>query len=244
MANTAALYDETRRTISDLVRALPEDRLHGSVPATPEWSIRDIVCHLAGDVASVLEGDFPREFFQSFGDADTVVTLNKWTGRHIEDRREHSLEEVLSEWEDNSKRVTPMMSADIEWPEGVPVFTDRVLLTDVTVHLHDIYGALGRKDDRDAPGIRIANAGYITTIGWRLGGTGLPPVLFVSGDSERVAGEGEPAATVRADRFEMFRALSGRRNPNQIRAFDWEGDPEPYITYFYPYGIREEALEE
>jgi hypothetical protein len=38
--------------------------------------------------------------------------------------------------------------------------------------------------------------------------------------------------------------MSGRRSPEQIAAYDWDGDAEPYIPYFYPYGARTEALVE
>lgn len=244
MADTAALYDDTRRSISDLVRSLPEEQLATPTPATPNWTVRDVVSHLSGDVACIIVGDFPAEFFASFGEADAVVVLNRWTDGHVESRRDRSLEEVLSEWEDNAKVLTAMMSGDKPWPDGVPGFSDRVILTDLAVHQQDINGALGRDQERDTPLIRIANAGYIATMGWRLATAGLPPLRLVTGDSERVAGDGEPAATVTGSRFELFRALSGRRNPDQIRSYEWDGDPEPYIAYFYPYGIREEALVE
>jgi hypothetical protein len=49
---------------------------------------------------------------------------------------------------------------------------------------------------------------------------------------------------VSADPFELARAVNGRRSPEQIRAFDWEGDPEPFMHLFYPYGPRSEALVE
>ncbi len=242
MADAVQIYDDTRIKISDLVRGLPDGDLDRDVPATAGWSIRDVVCHLSGDVACLIEGDFPREFFESFGDADAVVSLNRWTDGHIEARRDRSLEEVLSEWETNAEVFTSMASGERPWPEGVLGFSELVLLTDATVHLHDIYGALGRTDERDGAGIRLANAGYIAVMGWRLAASGLPPLRVVADDSERLAGDGEPAATVRASRFEMFRALSGRRGPDQIRAFEWEGYAEPYIPFFYPYGIRQEAL--
>jgi hypothetical protein len=72
----------------------------------------------------------------------------------------------------------------------------------------------------------------------------IPPLRFDVGDKSYTAGEGEAAATVHASRFELFRAMSGRRSPEQIRAYRWEGDADPYIPYFYPYGARGDALHE
>lgn len=244
MADLGATYDDTRRKISEYVRALDERDLERRLPAAPEWTVRDVIAHLAGDVACILAGDFPQEFFAAFGEPDGVASLNRWTHSQVESRRSRSLDDVLDEWETESKVIVEMMDGSRPWPEGIPPFGSIILLTDVTVHQQDIYGAFGEERDRDAPAIRIANAGYIVGMGWRLAPAGIPPLRVVSGDSERTTGEGEPAATVRASRFEMFRALSGRRNPDQIAAYDWDGDPTPYLPYFYPYGVRREALVE
>ena len=51
-------------------------------------------------------------------------------------------------------------------------------------------------------------------------------------------------ASLRVSRFELFRALSGRRSPAQIRAWDWTGEPDPYLSMFAPYGVRADALVE
>jgi hypothetical protein len=42
-----------------------------------------------------------------------------------------------------------------------------------------------------------------------------------------VAGEGDPACTLRTTRFEVFRAVTGRRSLAQLRSYDW--DPEPRV---------------
>jgi hypothetical protein len=123
-------------------------------------------------------------------------------------------------------------------------FAGHALLTDLAVHQQDIYGAMGVVKDRDAAAIGIGFASYVGGVGLRIGAAGGPSLRFVTEHKERVAGDGEPAATVRAPRFELFRALSGRRSPDQVRAYDWDGDPEPFLELFYPYGLREAALVE
>lgn len=244
MADAASVFEEARKNLTGLLRGLSRDERITSVPATPGWTIRDIASHLAGDASAVIAGDFPREFFESFGDPRGVETLNAWTADHVSSRADRTLEDVLDEWDVSSRTLVSMMRGETPWPAEMPPFTDRVLLTDLGVHQQDIYGALGLRKEREGPLVRMATAGYVAIIAFRLVGTDLPPLRVVAGDSERSAGEGEPGATVRADRFEMFRALSGRRSPEQISAFDWTGDATPYIPYFYPYGIREQALVE
>ena len=244
MAEVFEIYEELRQEISDLVAGLDPEQLETPVPATQGWTIRDVVTHLAADASCVISGDFPREFFEFFGDETTIVSLNEWTARQLEERRDHSLEEILQEWKSSATQLTAMMRGEQEWPDGTIVFADRVLLTDAVVHQQDILGALGIERGREAVAIKLALSAYVVGMGWRLAPTGIAPLRFDVGDKSYVAGDGEPGATVRAPRWELFRAMSGRRSPEQIAAYEWEGEAEPYIPYFYPYGIRQEALSE
>jgi uncharacterized protein (TIGR03083 family) len=244
MADIADLYEQLRNEISELVAGLDPQQLETPAPATPGWTIKNIVTHLAGDASSVLAGDFPSEFFEAFGEPAAVTKVNNWTARQLEEREGRSLEDLLQEWKVSGTEVAAMMRGTKPWPEGTMVFADRVLLTDTAVHRQDIFGALGIERARDSAPIKIGLTGYIATMGWRLAAAKLPPMGVDVGDKTYTAGEGEPAATVHGDRFELFRAMSGRRSPDQIRAYGWDGDPEPYIPYFYPYGIRKDPLTE
>lgn len=242
MADSALLFREGRRKVAGLARGLTNDDLLSPVPATPGWTIRDIIGHLAGDSACVIAGDLPDAYFANFGDPSVVGVLNDWTAAQVSERAHLPLDAVLTEWEASATTIEKMMSGERSWPDGLPMFVDRVLLTDLGVHQQDIYGALGFVRDREDPLIRIATAGYVASMGFRLSAAGLPPLEVSAGDSVRQTHPGKVEARVSGSRFEIFRALSGRRNPDQVRAFDWEGDPEPYIPYVYPYGIRTEAL--
>ncbi len=244
MGDIADVYRETREAISSFVSELPEDKLELTVPATPKWTIRDVISHLTGDVERTIAGDFPMNFFQNFGEAAGVVELNEWTDAMVAARKDRSLTEVLEEWERESKQLEEMMRDSDKAPEGVPFIAGNVLVTDIGVHQQDIYGALGIERDRDSAPIKIGSSGYVVSMGWRLGPAGIPPLRLEMGEKIAQTNDGEPGATVRAPRWEFFRAMSGRRSPDQVRTYDWEGDPEPYIPYFYPYGMREEALVE
>jgi uncharacterized protein (TIGR03083 family) len=244
MGDIAEVFEELRRDVVSFVESLPEEDLQRRLPAAPGWTVRDVIAHLAGDADGVNVNDFPRQFFDSFGDEAVVVILNKWTQHHVEDRKDMSLEEVLKEWDESAARLVSTMRGDTPWPDNVPPFADRVLLTDLAVHQQDIFGAFGIDRARDAAPIRIATAGYVAILGMRLSGAGIPPLTLDAGEKVYLAGDGNPGATVKASRFEFFRALSGRRSPEQILAYEWDGDPEPYVPFFYPYGIRKEALVE
>lgn len=244
MAEIAELYERVREDVSETVAGLEPDALARPAPATPEWTIKDIVAHLAADATCAIAGDFPKQFFEAFGEEAAVVVLNDWTSRQVEERKDRSLEDLLQEWKASGHELAAMMRGERPWPDDGFMFADRVLLTDATVHQQDIFGALGVERDRESAPIKIGLSGYIITMGWRLGSAGIPPLRFDVGDKSYMAGDGEPGATVAATRFEFFRAMSGRRSPEQIAAYEWKGDSEPYIPYFYPYGIRQDALVE
>jgi uncharacterized protein (TIGR03083 family) len=244
MADIADLYEGIRNEISEFVSGLEPQQQETPAPATPGWRIRDIVAHLAADATCVSSGDFPRAFFDAFGEPDAVALVNDWTAGQLKEREGRSLEELLQEWKMSGTEIAAMMRGESPWPKDTLGFADRILLTDAAVHQQDIYGALGIDRARESVPVKIGLSGYIVTMGWRLAPAGLSPLRFDLGEKSYTAGEGAPGATVSASRFELFRAMSGRRNPEQIAAYKWVGDPEPYIPYFYPYGIRQDALVE
>lgn len=243
MSDIADVYEETRLSIAELVRS-HEDELDRPVPATPEWQVRDVVAHVVGNVEGILQGDFPSEFFGAFGDPDAIVSLNEWTDRYVNARRARPLEEILKDWDDLTPQLLSMMRGDTPWPDGVLSFADRALTTDLGVHEQDLYGAFGVNADRDGAVIKIGSSGYVTVLGMRLQSAGVGALAIEVPGKRWLAGGDDAEVTLRIDRFELFRALSGRRSADQVRAYDWSGDPEPFLPYFYPYGVREDSLVE
>ena len=244
MAELADVYEVTRKELSNFVSSLPEKDLRRPVPATPTWSIHDVIAHMSGALACVASGDFPREFFLAIGSKEGIALINEWTERQVEDRRERPIQDLLDEWESATASIAPMIRGDVPWPDQVFPFAGYVLMTDLAIHQQDIYGALGVVKDREEAPISIGFSTYVSGIDLRIQSEGGPSIRFVTEDKEKVAGQEEPAATVRGSRFELFRALSGRRSLDQIRKYEWEGDPEPFLKFFYPYGVREEPLVE
>jgi hypothetical protein len=117
-------------------------------------------------------------------------------------------------------------------------------VTDLAVHAQDVRGALGVPGDRDSAGVSVSLASYAAALGLRLAINGLPPLRIRYGAKERVAGQGDPGATWEGDRFEIVRALSGRRSRDQILAMTWTGDPTPYAPLIPAYGPRTDPIVE
>jgi hypothetical protein len=54
-------------------------------------------------------------------------------------------------------------------------------------------------------------------------------------------GAGERVASIRGERYELFRCLGGRRSESQIRALQWEGDIDailPIVSRYPPKSTR------
>jgi hypothetical protein len=98
--------------------------------------------------------------------------------------------------------------------------------------------------DRNAPATALGPRIYARWLGQRLAQRGRPALRLRPGGQEWVEGTGVPAATLVADPFELFRALSGRRSLDQVRALAWDGDPAPYLDLFAPYPMPASPLVE
>ncbi|MDQ3984915.1 MAG: maleylpyruvate isomerase family mycothiol-dependent enzyme [Actinomycetota bacterium] len=245
MGDLGDVYDKARTDVAQIVSELSETELARRVPATPDWTIKDVVAHLTGIAERAVAGDFPVEFFGAYGQDKGVRVLNDWTDRQVSARAGADLHDILMEWEKHAGALVPMIRGDAEWPQGAPAFGDRMLITDIAAHLHDVYGALGLKKGRGDPPVKIGLTSYLGGMDLRMKSKGAPAIEFRVEDRSWTIGGDRPEARVSAPtRFELFRALSGRRSPDQIKALEWNGDPGPFIEYFYPYGIRPEPLEE
>ena len=54
-------------------------------------------------------------------------------------------------------------------------------------------------------------------------------LCFVIDGDEQVSGTGDVVATIEAPRFELFRAVSGRRAAAEIEQYKWDRDPDPEL---------------
>ena len=98
MADFSGVYDETCRRLCEFVSSLTEADQHRPVPATPGWTVHDVVAHLTGDLEAVQADNLPSSFFAALGDQEEVVKLNAWTGHMVEGAEICATCDVLSEW--------------------------------------------------------------------------------------------------------------------------------------------------
>ena len=196
----AAAYRELRGRVTELVQNADAGALAATSPATPEWRVCDVLAHMVGVTDDV-----------SNGRLDGVAS-NAWTQNQVDQRVDCSVADLLAEWEKTSPAFEAIMA-------GVPESVSGQALFDAFTHEQDLRHALGVPGARDSDAAAIAWA-------WMNNARGAGPAIqFVTGEEDIVVGAGEPLATLRASRFEILRASTGRRSVAEIEAYDWYPGP-------------------
>lgn len=208
----AGIYADTRRRVADLLRPLSEHQLAQPVPACPGWSVKDVAGHLAAVAADV-----------GAGRIDGPGTA-AWIARQVKERRSRPMAEVLQEWDLRGTEVEALL------PEMGRAAAP--LVVHLVTSEHDLRGALAMPGARASAGVDFALQTVVASLGDRIRRRRLGALRLHAGQDEWIVGTGEPEATVTADRFELVRALVGRRSIEQVGAFGWEGDAAPYVALF------------
>lgn len=206
-------YRDIRRRITELVTAPGVDQTT-RVPATPEWTVKDVVAHLTGVCADILAGNLEG------------VTTEPWTQAQVDARASKSLDECIEEWARASAEIEPII-------EIFPGRSGPHFVMDAVTHEHDLRNALGVPGERDSATTTLALEFAVGS--WLHHGVkaaGLPPLAVEAGDKRWSAGQGDATTVLRCEPFELMRAVTGRRSIAQIRSMDWSGDPEPYLPTF------------
>lgn len=245
MLDLAKAYAETHHHLAELVRDLSDEQLGRLVPASPAWTVTDVVAHVTGVAGDVARGRLAPELdlVLPLSDPEQADRRDALTASQVQDRRDIGLDEILKEWSGHVEALLPMIRGERPFPQPRPLL-DGILVTDLATHAQDVRGAVDQPGDRDSAGVSVAFVGYTKTAGLRFAARGLPPLRLRYQGKERMVGEGEPGANLTGDRFELFRAFAGRRSRDQILAMSWEGDPTPYVDLIPAYGPRSDPIVE
>jgi uncharacterized protein (TIGR03083 family) len=215
-------YRALRGRVREIVEYADPAALDGPSPATPGWTVHDVVAHLVGVTDDVVNGRL-----------DGVAT-DPWTAAQVETRRGVAASELLDEWDAHAGRFEEMIGA-------APMEIAGQALFDAATHEHDIRCALGRPGARDSDALELAWEWLIAT----RAGFGGPTVRFVTEHGNEVVGEGEPITTLKASRFEILRATTGRRSASEIESYGWDPACRPDLLIAADiFTIRLEPLDE
>ncbi|HMG25892.1 MAG TPA: maleylpyruvate isomerase family mycothiol-dependent enzyme [Acidimicrobiia bacterium] len=224
MADYAQTYGALRGRVADLVRDADDDQLERRVPAAPDWRVRDVVAHLSGVTADI-----------NAGNLDGVAT-DAWTARQVDARRDWSLDRLLEEWDTEAAKVEAVMAT-------VPEVAMGQMTMDAATHEQDIRGGLERPGARDCDAVAIGFDWGVALLA-SMADQADTTLLIETDAGSAMAGSGARQVGLRVERYELFRTMTGRRSADQIRAFDWDGEPAPELLVFSIFEPRATPLVE
>ena len=244
MVSLDVAYAETKATLLADLRMAGDSCWLQAVPATPDWRVGDVIAHVTGIAADAAHGTVPADLnlLEQFRDGSVVSARDAYAESHVQTRHDLPPVDVVAEWNAVEPEVLSRLGPECQSDQKLPNGFDVVLVIDLCVHADDVAGALGLLPHRDSGASGIALAGYCFGLDYRIRALGLPALKVRYEGSERLVGRGPAAATVTGDRWELLRVFAGRRSRSQIRALDWDGDPDPYLAWLPAYGERDDAL--
>ena len=219
------LYAASRHRITDLVMSSPAHAQDTGCPATPGWSVHDVVAHLRGIAEDVRTGNLEG------------VATDPWTAAQVERHRSTATVDLLAQWADDA----PLLESILSSPQGAAVGR---AVVDVHAHEGDVRGGLGRPaplpDEFATWAMPAITEQFFTAIN----AAGLPSVRIVTAEGDHLGQESAPIS-LGVSRVELLRAVLGRRSAAQVMSYDWGGaDASPYLTHFFIFGPRDTDLVE
>ncbi len=205
--DTTTAYHQTRQRMSDLFRKLDAEQAKTIVSCCPDWTVTDLAAHVTGVAADLVAGRLEG------------VGTDPWTDIQVESRRGIALSEIVDEW-DRSGAAVERSVADGALPEQ--------LIFDTVTHEHDLRQAIGEPGARDDQAINVGLRFVVQFWPLVAANTDVPPLRVVFGDQEMMVGS-DPEHTLTLTPFETLRGFTGRRSLDQIRAWPWPADPEPWL---------------
>lgn len=202
-------WTAAQQRVIALVGGRPTEQTEVTVPACPDWTVRDLFSHMVGLGSDVVAGDEPDDHNET------------WTRQQVAARTNRDVAALVAEWEATAEPLREWMRANGTRPLG-----------DVTIHEQDLRGALGEPGAQDTPALAAMRDTFAGRFATRLGD--LPPIALV-GRSWRWVSSGsvdDAAVLVRAPDFDLARAVMSRRSANQLRSWTARGDVGPYLDAF------------
>lgn len=201
----SGVYEDVRRAFAAMVRSLPPAALNTVVPATPEWTVHDVLAHVVGIATDLNAQRFP---------ADDDLGGSVWSAAQVARGREHSVDDLLAQWAAEGPR----------FDAGLQLFgrdTERHFVGDLVTHLLDVAEAL----DVDPATVGLAPLAvdtalehYRTFVDERLTELGLTM----------------PAALAALPPLQLLRLLSARRPLASVPGADVLADVYDGSGYSFP----------
>lgn len=207
-------YAESRNRVLGLAPPLSAEQMAIPVPGTPLWNVGELMSHLVGCAIELAAGNFEG------------AGSDPWTQAQVEARRGRSTAELLEEWDQGYADIDKEIRAG-----SIPA----PIAFDVITHEQDLRGALGAERLSDPDALAYMTDGFGSRAVAIAAKSGLPPLELRDDSAGWAIGAGG-GSCLSGTKFEIFRALTGRRSGAQVAAMSWTGDAAPYLGHLSPFG--------
>jgi len=190
-----------------------------AVGACPGWTVTDVLAHLVGLARDVVAGDL--EGFAS----------DAWTERHVRGA-DRSVGALCAEWAELA-RALPEAVADPDRNGQVFAPLPVLVFYDAATHEDDLRVALALPPAEDPDAVRLQLDIATSPLRRSIEDAGLPALRIVAdGIGLWDVGDGPPDVSVAASPARLARSFAGRLPRDEVRAFEWTGDAEPYLEHW------------
>jgi uncharacterized protein (TIGR03083 family) len=198
----SAAYRLVRRRLSDMLRAAPPAAAAAPVPSCPEWTVEDVLAHLAAIAVNwaAAESGVP------------PAGVSRGSGLAV----------LLDQWEEAASRLDRLLAGR----GGM----ERMLMDAVT-HEYDLRVALRLGWPAGDPVLPVTLDFLGPAFSWTVASRGLPPLRVATAEGSWLVGDGA-AEVVSGEPVEVMRSLTGRRTLAQVAALDWSADPGTWLPAF------------
>ena len=203
-------YHQTMARIIELVSNLSSDDEQLVVQACPDWTVKDLVAHVAGLCEALSQGE------------STPADTQAWVDQLVADRASQSLSETIKQWKSCAVKFGEVatLSARIAAP----------ITYDLIVHEHDLRHALQLPGEKDNAAVLIAMSFGALMLEHDLKNLNQGSLHLRCGEYEWQCGPGEVELSLDLTHhfefpiWETLRLTGSRRSHRQLRQYPWQGD--------------------
>ena len=199
----ARLYRDVQRSFVELVAGLDDAEWATASPCTPDWTVRDVLSHVAGVSIDIVEGNV------------AGAATDPWTAAQVERWRDTPVDELIARWD---AAIGPAADGVEAFGQPLPVF-------DCHSHEHDVRTALGRPGNRDSEAMEVIVAALLQVDVGR-------PFTIECTDRPAVVNEGDgaPLRLAGVSGFDVARSRLGRRSRAQVCNWSWSEPIDDAVT--------------
>jgi uncharacterized protein (TIGR03083 family) len=213
MTSIAGLYRDAQARMVALLESLDAEQWAIMVPCTPQWTVRDLLSHVAGLSDDLLNG------------RTEGAATDPWTAAQVERWRDVEPSVLIAQWNSQVDTVADLLEQFGEVRPAIDCFN----------HEHDVRHALGLDPSLPPEFIDVMVSRFTAVpVG--------PPVdiTFADGNTASIDGEGDAVSLRGITQYEFGRSRLGRRTREQVAGYDWSEAPsDELLSNWFAFGPAE-----